>query len=176
MSDAPLLISNLHMPLERDIFLRTLIRELAGVLEEIVGYTEAAGYISLVGKNIGDWANAMYKEKLGVSRFTLEQLGAVLVDFKARIQGKFMITELNESRIVLTNTACPFGDKVFGRPSMCMMTSNVFGLITSEHLGYARVVIKKSIAHGDGCCRVIIYLTSTAESEVSEGREYFRVD
>ncbi|NOX26002.1 MAG: transcriptional regulator [Deltaproteobacteria bacterium] len=176
MSDAPLLISDLHIPLERDLFLRTLIRELAGVLEEVVGYSEAAGYISLVGKNIGDWANALYKKELGVSRLTLEQLAAVLVDFKARIQGKFMITELNKSRIVLTNTACPFGDKVLSRSSMCMMTSNVFGLITSENLGYAKVVIEKSIARGDGCCRVIIHLTSTAESEAVEGREYFRVD
>ncbi len=176
MSDTPLLISDLHMPLERDLFLRTLIRELAGVLEEIVGYTEAAGYISLVGKNIGDWANTLYLEELGVSQLTLQQVADVLVDFKARIQGEFVIAELNDSQIVLINTACPFADQVLNRSSMCMMTSNVFGLITSQNLGYAKVVIEKSIARGDGCCRVIIYLTSTAESEASEGREYFRVD
>ena len=33
----------LNLPLNRDLFLRTLIRELAGTLEEVVGYEEAAG-------------------------------------------------------------------------------------------------------------------------------------
>ena len=37
--------------------------------------------------------------------------------------------EENEDRIVLGNRRCPFGEKVLGRPSMCMMTSNVFGSI-----------------------------------------------
>ena len=170
------LISELPVLLNRDLFLRCLIRELAGVLEEVVGYTEAAGYISLVGKNIGAWINAAYKKELGVTQLTLPQVADVLVDLKARIQGEFSITDLNDSRIVLSNTACPFADKVLDRPSMCMMTSNVFGHITSQNLGYAKVVIEKSIAQGNGCCQVIVYLTASAESEAAEGREYFRVD
>ncbi len=38
-----------HAPvdLERDIFLRSLLRELAGTLESVVGVTEASGYIAL---------------------------------------------------------------------------------------------------------------------------------
>ncbi len=175
MSDTQL-ISELPVLLERDLFLRSLIRELAGVLEEVVGYTEAAGYISLVGKNIGAWINNVYKKELGVSQLTLQQVADVLVDLKARIQGDFSITELSDSKIVFNNTVCPFVDKVLDRPSMCMMTSNVFGHIASQNLGYAKVAIEKSIARGDGCCQVVVYLTSTAESEAAEGREYFRVD
>ena len=74
------LISELPVLLNRDLFLRCLIRELAGVLEEVVGYTEAAGYISLVGKNIGAWINAAYKKELGVTQLTLPQVADVLVD------------------------------------------------------------------------------------------------
>ena len=36
-------IKELALPLERDVFLRTLIRELAGTLQEVVGLDEAAG-------------------------------------------------------------------------------------------------------------------------------------
>ena len=45
--------SALSVPLERDVFLRTLIRELAGALEDVVGPGEASGYISVVGSAIG---------------------------------------------------------------------------------------------------------------------------
>ena len=41
--------------LERDLFLRTLVRELAGTLESTVGLDEAAGYISVVGRRVGSW-------------------------------------------------------------------------------------------------------------------------
>ena len=42
-------IDTLNLPLERDIFLRILIRELSGTLEGIVGLEEASGFISIVG-------------------------------------------------------------------------------------------------------------------------------
>ena len=35
------------VPLDRDIFFRSLIRELAGVLEEIVDMKDASGFISI---------------------------------------------------------------------------------------------------------------------------------
>jgi hypothetical protein len=40
----------LKIPLDRDVFTRTLIRELAGALEDVVGIEEASGYISIVGQ------------------------------------------------------------------------------------------------------------------------------
>jgi hypothetical protein len=46
-------ISSLDIDLDRDVFLRNLIRELSGVLEEVVGIQEASGFISVVGRNIG---------------------------------------------------------------------------------------------------------------------------
>ena len=32
---------------------------------------------------------------------------------------------------------------------MCIMTSNVFGAIAAEHLGYAKVELQKTIPKGD---------------------------
>ncbi len=163
-----------NVPLDRDIFLRSLVRELAGVLEDVVGYSDASGYIGVVGQNIGEWINELYKKEIGVSTLDSFQVAWVLVDLKRKIQGDFRLIEQDSEKIVLSCNACPFGEKVLDRPSMCMMTSNVFGVITAENLGYAKVVLKKTIARGDGKCEVIVYLTPSLEAEKAEGREYFR--
>jgi hypothetical protein len=159
------------IPLDRDRFMRSLIRELAGTLEDVVGIEDASGYISVVGGTMGAGINAGYRNALQVDRLTRAQVADVLVDLKRRIEGDFYIIEENESRIVLGNRACPFGDKVIGRPSMCMMTSNVFGHIAAENLGYAKVELARTIALGHPECRVIVHLRS---DETAEGREYFR--
>ncbi len=162
------------VPLERDVFLRTLLRHLAGTLQEVVGLDEASGFISVVGQRMGEEINAGYKTALTVSQLDREQVADVLVDLKRRIQGDFYIIEENEDRIVLGNRACPFGDRVLGRPALCMMTSNVFGSIASENLGYAKVVIEQAIARGDAGCRVVVHLKPTADAQAADGREYFR--
>jgi hypothetical protein len=96
-----------------------------------------------------------------------------MVDLKRRIQGDFYIIEESDDKIVLGNRACPFEDKVIGRPSMCMMTSNVFGSIAARNLGYAKVELQQTIAEGHPGCRVVVYLRPTEESAHAEGREYF---
>jgi predicted ArsR family transcriptional regulator len=166
----------LDIPLNRDLFLRTLIRELSGTLEDVVGLQEASGFISVVGQNVGDQMNQDYRSALEVPTLSREQIAKVLVDLKRRIQGDFFIIEEDEDRIVLGNRACPFGDKVLNRTSMCMMTSNVFGAITAENLGYAKVELQETIARGDAGCRVVVYLRPTSEAESAEGREYFRTE
>ena len=160
------------VPLDRDVFLRDLIRTLAGTLEDVVGVDDASGYISVVGQSIGQSIDKTYKNQLKVERLDREQVGDVLVDLKRRIQGQFFIIEEDDEKIVLGNHACPFGDRVIGRPSMCMMTSNVFGYIASQNLGYAKVELAETIAQGHGHCRVIVHLKATDESAAAPGREY----
>ncbi len=172
-SDLPI-VSQLPLPLERDVFLRTLLRHLSGSLQRIVGLDEASGFISLVGQEMGDEINRGYRRALGVSHLSRKQVGEVLVDLKRRIQGDFFIIEENDEKIVLGNRACPFGDKVIDRPALCMMTSNVFGSIAAENLGYSKVVIEEAIARGDAGCRVVVYLKPTAEAQAATGREYFQ--
>ena len=159
------------IPLDRDRFMRSLIRELAGTLEDVVGVEDASGYISVVGGTMGAAINAEYRKALLVDRLTRGQVADVLVDLKRRINGDFYVIEESESHIVLGNRACPFGDKVLGRPSMCMMTSNVFGHVAAENLGYAKVELARTIAEGQPECRVIVHLNP---DERVEGREYFR--
>ena len=165
-------IEALEIGLERDVFLRTLLHHLAGTLQEIVGLDEASGFVSVVGQKIGEEINTSYRRALRVEQLSRQQVSAVLVDLKRRIQGDFFIVEEDREKIVFGNRACPFGDKVAGRPALCMMTSNVFGHIAAENLGYARVRIERAIANGDDHCRVVVYLSPAEESSTS-GREYF---
>ena len=166
-------IEDLDLPLERDLFLRNLLRELAGTLEEVVGLEESAGFVSVVGQKIGDSINEDYKRALAVPVLSRKQVSQVLVDLKRRIDGQFYVIEESDEKIVLGNRRCPFGDKVLGRPSMCMMTSNVFGVIAAENLGGSKVSLDETIAEGAAGCRVTIYLPSSAEYEAAGGREYF---
>lgn len=168
-------VAQLPLPLDRDVFLRRLLRELAGTLQDVVGLPEAAGYISVVGASIGEHINGAYREALAVDRLSRDQVTAVLIDLKRRIHGDFFVVEETEDQIVLGNRACPFGSHVVGRPSLCMMTSNVFGAIAAENLGYAAVSLERTIAQGHGGCRVVIRLRPAEEVE-PEVREYFRKD
>lgn len=176
MADEPRTVSLdvLDIPLERDVFLRALMRELAGVLEDVVGLEEASGFVSVVGQNIGLWIDREYRKALSVDQLSREQVAQVLVDLKRRIQGDFYIIEQSDEKIVLGNRACPFGDKVIGRPSLCMMTSNVFGGIAAENTGYARVELQQTIARGDEGCRVVVHLNPTTASEAANSREYVK--
>jgi Methanogen output domain 1 len=144
-------VSGLDVPLERDVFLRTLLRHLSGTLQAVVGLEEASGFISLVGQEIGDEINQSYKQALHVSSLSRPQVADVLVDLKRRIQGDFYIIEQD-----------------------CMMTSNVFGSIAADSAGYARVQLEQTIAQGDAQCRVVVHFRPPSEANVAAGREYFK--
>ena len=79
-------IATLPIPLERDVFLRNLIRELSGTLQDVVGLEEASGFISVVGQRVGDQINGEYRAALEVAQLSREQVAEVLVDLKRRIR------------------------------------------------------------------------------------------
>lgn len=164
----------LDIPLARDGFMRTLLRHLSGTLEDVVGANEASGFVSVVGQKMGEEINERYLAALGEATLDRSEVTDVLVDLKRRIEGDFYVIEQDDDKIVLGNRKCPFGDKIEGRPSLCMMTSNVFGSIASRNLGYAKVELEKTIAEGNSECRIVVYLNRTPESEQAEGREYFK--
>ncbi|CAN0586518.1 methanogen output domain 1-containing protein [Marinobacter goseongensis] len=169
-------VKQLDIPLNRDLFLRSLIRELSGTLEDLIGIEDASGFVSIVGQTIGGHINSEYKKALSIPKLSRSELADVLENLKSRIQGDFYIIEQDDNRIIFGNRECPFGDYVKDRTSMCMMTSNVFGTIASENVGYAKVVIEEAIAQHHSECRVVVYLTQTGESQSQVGHEYFGVD
>jgi hypothetical protein len=112
------------------------------------------------------------KTALSVSKLNRAQVANVLVDLKRRIRGEFFVIEETDEKIVLGNRRCPFEDKVIGRPAMCMMTSNVFGSIAAQNLGYDKVVLEETIAQGAVGCRVTVFLKPSPEAQEAPGREY----
>lgn len=167
-------VAELPLAIDRDIFLRTLLRVLSGTLEEVVGLEEASGFVSIVGQHIGEWMDGEYRRELGTDRLSLQQVSDVLVDLKKRIEGGFYIISVDQDKIVLGNTCCPFGDSVLQRSSLCMMTSNVFGTVSAENLGYAKVCLHNTIAKGDKECKAVIYMKQSDAADQDEGREYYQ--
>ncbi len=166
-----------HVPdHSKDPFMRSVLRELVGILESTVGERDAEAYINHVGLALGQALNEEYRAAFEEDRLDLKQVAATLVDLKARIDGGFSIESMDRDEIVLVNTACPFGEKVIGRPSLCRMTANVFGHIVAENLGYASVGIREAIARGDTRCRVTIRIADPVQPAQTADSEFFASD
>jgi predicted ArsR family transcriptional regulator len=156
----------------RNIFFEKLILGLSNTLQEVIGLKESSGFIAVVGAQLGDYINRVYRSAYGKAVLNRKEVSDTLIDLKKRIGGGFFIIEESEDTIVLGNDKCPFGKDVNGQPALCMMTSSVFGRIAAENTGYAKVAIEKAIAKGDGHCHVIVHL-SRRDAENTEGIEYF---
>jgi len=76
------------------------------------------------------------------------------------------VVSIDDDKIVLENGDCPFGDAVKEAPSLCRMTSSVFGGIAARNgSDDVAVHLEERIAVGDPQCRVVVYL-SPPPSEV----------
>src|SRR5262249_49477918 len=135
------------------------------------GTKEATGFLSVVGMAVGEEILKKYEQARGCP-LDRSSLAGALVDFKRRVGGDFYVIEDEGRRVVLGKTRCPFGEAVKGRPSLCMMTSNIFGHFAAEAQGYGRVTLDRTIASGDSCCRITIDLD--VDNDEAGGRRYHR--
>lgn len=158
--------------LERELFLLSMVNALSGTLQDVVGLKDAEGYISTVGERIGDAICTAYRNSAEDGEIDEGDLSYILTDLKSRIGGTFKVEREEGGIIEFSNNKCPFGAFVDGRPSLCMMTSNVFGTIAAKLHGEARVELLKTIAQGDGCCHVMVHTDGSAGG----GRRYFAYD
>lgn len=145
----------------RESFLRALVVQLARSVEEGQGPDDADDLVAGVGLAVGGRMEEEYRRVRDIAgRLTPEQMGDLYVRLKAAIGGGFYVVEANEERIVLGNTRCPFGEVVRRSPSLCRMTSSVFGGIAARNHGGSSVQLEERIAVGDPGCRVIVWLGS----------------
>ncbi|GIV96810.1 MAG: hypothetical protein KatS3mg057_1467 [Herpetosiphonaceae bacterium] len=162
------------IPLDRDTFMRQLIASLGHLNEAILGSDVAGAYIMNVGLSMGAAIEAEYKRFWGIDRpFTLDEYAHVIVDLKQKIQGNFSLVSKDPTKIVVSTTSCPFDDFVRRSPSLCFMTSSVFGGIAARNFGYGKTVLHKRIALGDPGCYVTVYLQRTPEAAAAIGKEYY---
>ena len=162
----------LPIPLDRDRFVRELLRSMTETLEKALGPERAAQAVAQIGAGTGEQINVYYRAALKSLCLTREQVAAAMVDLKRRIEGDFYVIEQDDEKIVLGNRACPFGAKVKDRPALCMMTSSVFGTLAAENLGYAKVELRETIARQARECRVVVWLRPSANAERAPGREF----
>lgn len=163
------------IPFDGGSFVRRLVQELTDVLQEVIGPQEARGFIALAGARIGDAFNTAYRRAAGNRALGREEAADAMVDLKRRIGGDFYVIAQSDEEILLGNRRCPFGEAVRGRPALCMMTSNMFGRIAAENLGYAKVAVEEAIAEGATRCQVRVLLEASRRLDSVAGREYFRV-
>ncbi|MDQ4044208.1 MAG: ATP-binding protein [Chloroflexota bacterium] len=160
--------------LDRDLFMRQLIASIGHLNEGLLGSDVAGAYVMNVGLSMGAAIEAEYKRAWGIDRpFTRDEYAHVIVDLKQRIRGNFSLVSNTPEKVVVRTTSCPFDAFVRQSPSLCFMTSSVFGGIAARNLGYAKVVLHKRIALGDDGCYATVHLQKTQEAEAGIGREYF---
>lgn len=160
----------LDATLNQPEFFSSIIGELSGLLENMIGLQDAEGFISTVGGSLGHRISGLYP--IGTDSAVPDRLAAVLVDLKTRIKGEFDVVSADADQVVLSAGRCPFGDKVRGRPSLCMMTTHVFGRVVADRNGYAHVAIDQSIARGDAGCHVVVTLKLN-DAPPRDGVEFF---
>jgi uncharacterized protein len=153
---------------------KTLVSAMAELLESIAGVEDACVYVSGIAARLETDIERQYKAALGVQHLSRDQVIDVLVDLKNRAGGKFSLIEQDEDRLVFGGCACPLGSVASNRPSLCMLTSNIFGRMTANSVGYAAVDLEQTIARGDPRCRVVVHLKRTEPGQ--DTREYFRDD
>ncbi len=160
--------------LDRDVFMRRLISSLGYLNESILGSDIAGAYIMNVGLSMGAAIEQEYKRAWGIDRpFTVDEYAHVIVDLKQRIQGNFSLVYSDDDKVVVQTTSCPFDEFVRQSPSLCFMTSSVFGGIAARNFGYGKTALQQRIALGDPGCYVTVFLRRTPEAEASIGKEYY---
>ena len=140
-------------------FLRALVIQLAQELEGEQGPAAAERLIAQVGTDISVRVEEEYRRARKITeRLTPKQMADLFVRLESAISGAFYVVEANDERIVLGNRRCPFGNAVKRAPSLCRVTSSVFGGVAARNSGGSAVELDEQIARGDGECRVIVRL------------------
>ena len=151
---------------DRETFLLALAVQLAMNADERHGPDAADALVAQVGADIGAQMEAEFRAVNGLDgTLTTDEVASCLLRLKQAIGGGFRVLAVDESRIVLGNTTCPFGAVVRQAPSLCRMTSAVFGAIAASGTGRAvSVDLQERIAVGDDGCRVVIDLDPSADT------------
>ena len=157
----------------RESFLRALVVQIAETVDTQHGPAALDQTIAQVGTDVGGRMEDEYRSARALTEnLTPEQLAEFYIGLKEAIGGDFYLIEMGPDRIVLGNRACPFGDVVQRAPSLCRMTSSVFGAAAARSGHEASVVLEERIAIGDPECRVVIWLVPPPAESVPVAHRY----
>ncbi|EGV17865.1 sigma 54-interacting transcriptional regulator [Thiocapsa marina] len=155
-------------------FLQSFVSEIAKAMDRAECPSCAAHLeqIEQIGLTAGVCLEEKAREVLGSPRpMDRDHYADLIVEIKNQIGGRFSRASGEAGTVRVVNSRCPFGEQVKHAPSLCRMTSSVFGGIAARHFGYAKVELRQTIAGGDGSCDVCIYLDPQLAAR-NEGTEY----
>jgi predicted ArsR family transcriptional regulator len=146
---------------------------MAQSVNELDGPDRAQAVVAQVGADVGGQMEDEFRAAFDLhERLTPQQVAACLVRLKHAIEGGFPIESVADDHITLVNDRCPFGEQVRRAPSLCRMTSSVFGGIAARNSERgAVVVLEERIAVGDPGCRVHVLLDPSPDQH-SLGHHY----
>lgn len=131
-------------------------------------------HIEQLGLNASSCFEGAYRQESELDgSLDQDKYADMIVEIKNKIGGNFSRATSGPDMVRVINTRCPFGETVMQAPELCRMTSSVFGGIAARNFGYAKVILDKRIAAGDGMCEVRIY-TDAEKAAGLEGDEYHR--
>ncbi len=157
------------------LFLQTFVAQSIEVSSKMNdSKTNDRNYIELLGLTASNCFETAYRENLEQDEpLDLDMYANMIVGIKNKIGGNFSRTSSEPGMVRVINTRCPFGDAVMQAPELCKMTSSLFGGIAARNFGYAKVILDKRIALGDGKCDARIY-TDPKQAASFAGDEYRR--
>lgn len=158
------------------LFLQTFVAQSVEVSAKMGGGNgnDRLNYIEQLGLTASGCFETAYRQELAQDGpLDHDKYADMIVEIKNKIGGNFSRASSEPDMVRVVNTRCPFGDAVMQAPELCKMTSSVFGGIAARNFGYAKVILDKRIAVGDGMCEARIY-TDPRIAAGFEGDEYHR--
>lgn len=155
------------------LFLQTFVAQSIEVSTKIGNKNNnEQSYIELLGLTASSCFETAYRQKLELDGpLNHDKYADMIIEIKNKIGGNFSRESSEPGMVRVVNTRCPFGEAVMQAPELCKMTSSVFGGIAARNFGYAKVILDKRIAMGDGVCEARIY-TNPKQSASFNGDEY----
>jgi DNA-binding NtrC family response regulator len=158
------------------LFLQTFVAQSVEVSAKMGGGkgSDRLNYIEQLGLTASDCFETAYRQELAQDGpLDHDKYADMIVEIKNKIGGNFSRASSEPGMVRVVNTRCPFGEAVMQAPELCKMTSSVFGGIAARNFGYAKVILDKRIAVGNGMCEARIYTDPNTASSF-EGDEYHR--
>ncbi len=156
------------------LFLQTFVAQSVDVSAKLGGGKEndRQNYIEQLGLTASGCFETAYRQEFAQSGILdHDKYADMIVEIKNKIGGNFSRASSEPGMVRVTSTRCPFGDAVMQAPELCKMTSSVFGGIAARNFGYAKVILDKRIAVGNGMCEARVYTDAKIAADL-EGDEY----
>jgi predicted ArsR family transcriptional regulator len=134
---------------------RTIMINVLPILLQSIEPSRKNEVISQMSKQVDDVIWIKYIHDIPKE---ITQTANISCNLMNKLGGGFSVELANEKGYVLRNNKCPWGEYGKINPVLCMITKAIFARISIHMYKNVSVYINKTIAGGDGFCRVKLCL------------------